>query len=63
MIVSYTYNEYDLRAKKCYHCKFLMLDDNGFDGYCTIPETKWNKRLIRERSVTSRKCGSKQFIK
>ena len=64
MKIEYAWSEYELRAKKCYKCKWLKLyEDDEWYGKCTVPETRYNKKLIRERCITSKACGSKSFIR
>lgn len=61
MIVEYTWSFDELRRKKCWGCQHLRLYD-GWNGKCTVPETQYNKRLLRERDVRSKACGSKCMI-
>lgn len=60
MIIEYTWSEEELRRKKCYKCKWLKLYDD-FNGKCTVPEDRYNKRLLRHRSVTDKCCSRKEY--
>lgn len=60
MIIEYTWSEQELLQKKCYKCKYLELYDD-FNGKCTVPVNQYNKKLIRDRSVTSKKCSHKSI--